>query len=445
MSSTFIFRTIFPLLLIWFSPTFAQQLVKPASEFQMSRVRLILVQGNDKTKKEIILREMKTQPGDTLITEQLAADRLRVLNLGIFNRVEFDLLPTETGAILVVTVSEMWYIFPYPIVFRNDRDWGRISVGAGLLHNNFRGRREVLDFSGWLGFNPALRLKYSNPWVLGKTKLYTKVSLFARRVRNRSFTVLDSVLNENQLGFKFTLGKRFGLFTYLDFNLGYRRMTLSPEGRGATLSASGKDQLPSLGFSFRYDSRDLFEYPHKGNFINFWATKTGIPGKTIDYFRYGADVRKYFPVGPTTLAFRGGANLSDGRIPIYDQVHFGFLTRIRGYFGERRTGENILICIAEFRFPIWPIHYYNWGTFDSLGQYGSNLRLGLSGGLFFDTGRIWFQENGSTFDGFDTGNVISGWGGGLHIFLPYNMLLRVEYGFDEGWDGQLIVDALVSF
>ncbi|MFQ5772479.1 MAG: BamA/TamA family outer membrane protein, partial [bacterium] len=325
------FRFFLPFLLQTWLSTASSQIYQPlpdsSSVKNWGKIFTILVQGNEKTKEEIILREMKLKPGDNFDAMEAERDRLRIQNLGIFNRVELDMVPTNNGVILVVTVTEMWYIFPYPIIFRNDRDWGRISVGAGLLHNNFRGRREIIDFSFWLGFNPSVRLRYTNPWILGKLKFYTSLSLFAKKVRNLSFTVQDSSVNENQIGFNWRIGKRFGHFTYFDVNFGYKQLTLSPNSPGNTLSASGKDKLPHAGLSFTYDSRDLWEYAHRGHYFKIWAQKTGWPSTVIDYFRYGADVRKFIPIGPTTLAFHGAANFSTGKIPIYDQVHFGFLTR----------------------------------------------------------------------------------------------------------------------
>lgn len=406
---------------------------------------MVIVQGNEKTQEEIIQREMALQPGETFSWEEAERDRLRIQNLGIFNRVEVDALPTQKGIIVIVTVSEMWYIFPYPIIFRNERDWGRISVGAGLLYTNFRGRREVIDFSGWLGFNPAVRLRYSNPWILGDKKLYTSVSLFAKKVRNQSFTVQDSSVNETRFGIDWRIGKRFGLHTYFDVTLGYERLSFPSEIVGITLSPSGTDHLPSVGMSFRYDNRDLWEYAHRGNYVNLWITKTGWFGNHVDYVRYGADLRKYVPLGPTTLAFRSAANLSSGTIPVYDQVHFGFLTRIRGHFRERHTGENLFIGSAEFRFPIRGITYHDWGPFQSMGRYGSNLRFGISGGLFVDTGVLWFQDEDRTQLLDDSKVTLSGWGAGLHFFLPYNFLIRTEYAFDEDWDGQFIIDAMMIF
>lgn len=411
---------------------------QPAQALSPDRIRLILLQGNEKTRDEVILREMKLQQGDKLDLEEMEKDRLRIQNLGIFNRVEIDVVPTGEGAILVVSVSEMWYIYPYPIIFRNERDWGRLSVGAGLLHMNFRGRREIIDFSGWLGFNPAVKLAYTNPWVLGNSRLYTRISLFARKVRNQSFTALDSVVNEHQYGFGWTIGKRYGLHTFADGDFGYRRVTLS-HNAGGTLSDSGKDHLPHIGFSIRNDKRDLWEYPHEGHYIALWMRKTGWFGRTVNYFRYGVDLRKYIPIGKTTLAFRTAGNFNSGTIPVYEKVHFGFVTRIRGHFSDKATGDNLAIASAEFRFPILPISYHDWGPFQSMGRYGTNLRFGISAGLFFDTGNVWFDDE------FDFDKSISGWGAGLHFFLPYNGLIRVEYGFDEDWHGQVIVDALVAF
>jgi len=402
-----------------------------------NKIILIIVQGNDKTKEDVILREMTLKLGGEFDPAELERDRLRIQNLGIFNRVEIDLVPTKRGVILVVTVSELWYIFPYPIIFRNERDWSRLSVGAGLLHNNFRGRGEVINFSFWLGFNPSAKLVYSNPWILGHLKMYTSFSVFTQKVRNQTYTVFDSSVNENQLGFNWKIGKRFGHFTYLDFNMGYRRLTLS-RGSLGTLSPSGVDRLPQFGVSFKYDTRDLWEYAHKGNYLRLWATKTGWFGKDVDYFRYGADVRKFIPVGQTTFALHTAANLSEGTLPIYDLVHFGFLTRIRGHFRQRRTGENLFIGSAEFRFPIRKITYHNLGAFKSMGPYGSNFRFGVSGSLFVDTGSLWQQDQSPK-------NFVTGWGAGLHIFLPYNNILRLEYAFDENWDGQFIIDAFMTF
>ncbi|NIR46923.1 BamA/TamA family outer membrane protein [candidate division KSB1 bacterium] len=448
-SKTFFHRVVSLFLLIWFSnasgQTF-QKLPDSTSTRQPKKILAVIVQGNEKTKEKIILREMKLKVGDQFDQLQAERDRLRIQNLGIFNRVEMDMVPTNHGVILVVTVSEMWYIFPYPIIFRNERDWDRISIGAGVLHNNFRGHREVIDFSFWLGFNPSVRLRYTNPWIFGKLKFYTSVSVFARKVRNLTFTAIDSSVNENQIGFNWRIGKRFGHFTYLDLNLGYKQLTFSEDVTGQTLSTSGKDRLPHVGFSFTYDKRDLWEYPHSGHYINIWARKTGWFGNTVDYLRYGADVRKYVPIGPTTLAFRGATNLSAGTIPVYDQVHFGFSTRIRGHFSERHSGENRLIGSAAFRFPIRKISYHDFGPFQSMGRYGSNFRFGVSGALFVDTGAVWGQNSGfGRDDTLELDDFISGWGAGLHFFLPYMNILRLEYGFNENWDGQFIVDLFAFF
>ncbi len=403
------------------------------------RILAVILQGNEKTKDEIILREMKLKVGDRFDPVEAQKDQLRIQNLGIFNRVELDVVPTRSGVILLVTVTEMWYLWPYPIVFRNERDWSRISVGAGLLHTNFRGRREIIDFSFWLLSNPSVRLNYTNPWIFGKFKFYTSVSLFARKVRNLSFRAVDSTLTENQVGFNWRIGKRFGHHLFIDATFGYQSLSFSDNFAHLTLTGDGRDNLPQLGLSLTYDKRDLWEYAHEGHYLKLWLRQTGFGG-SVNYLRYGADLRKYFPIGPTTLGFRAAANLGAGRIPVYDQVHLGFFERVRGHFNRRATGENRLVGSAEFRFPIQKIKYYDFGAFQSMGRYGSNFRFGISGALFADTGAVWFKA-----DGLRSRQFLSGWGAGLHFFLPYAIILRAEYAFDEHGDGQLIFDVNAAF
>jgi len=416
-----------------------QYLPDTTSSEDPHKILAIILQGNEKTKDEIILREMTLKVGDRFDPMVAERDRLRIQNLGIFNRVEIDMVPTSSGVILVVSVYEMWYLWPYPIIFRNERDWSRISVGAGLLHTNFRGRREIIDFSFWIFANPSIRLRYTNPWIFGKLKFYTSGSFFARKVQNLAARAADSTLTENQIGFAWRIGKRFGHFLYIDASFGYKTLSFSRNGAGLTLTGTGKDKLPQIGLSLTYDKRDLWEYAHDGYYVSLWLRKTGFGGR-VDYLRYGADLRYYQPIGPTTLGLRAAGNFSTGRIPIYDQVHLGFFERVRGHFNTRLSGENRVVGSAEFRFPIRKITYHDFGPFQSMGRYGSSFRFGVSGALFADTGAVWFQREKLTSKRF-----LSGWGAGLHFFLPYQIILRLEYAFNENWDGQVIFDVNASF
>ena len=73
------------------------------------------------------------------------------------------------------------------------------------------------------------------------------------------------------------------------------------------------------------------------------------------------------------------------------------------------------------------------------GQMLSDLRFGLGWGLFADTGVVWNQG-----EPLKVNNLLSGYGVGLHIFLPYNFIVRLESAWNESGKQQWIVDLNVD-
>lgn len=395
----------------------------------------IEIAGNEKTKSYIILREMKQKVGDRINLQKAEEDRKRIQNLGIFNRVMIIFHKTnENNIVLNVLVTEQWTIIPFPIFYINDKDWNKLTYGLGLLHTNFRGRKETLSFGFWLGYDPGFRLDYINPWIPGTHYLQTSFGCYHQSIRSKHFQ--NRKVNENHSGLFWSLGKRIGYHLSIHMIFGYKEITSSPSQYTITRSKSGKDQLPIIALNLELDYRDLIEYPHKGIYLQFFAEKIGFPSMTANYFYTGIDAKKYFPVtSKTTLAFRSCMDFSFGAIPIYDRLYLGYSKRIRGHFFEKFEGENRALFSTAFHFPILPVEHFNI----SETSYLHDLKFGMSGGLFVDSGLTWFQHKPIR------ANLIqSGWGLGLHLHLPYIDLLRVELAFDEDWNSQWIADLFVD-
>ena len=425
----------------------------------------ILISGNRHTKPQIIQREMKTQIGDTIDVATLQADQKRILNLGLFNRVELDTLHSAEGVHLLIGVTERLYLFPFPIFFINEKDWSKASYGAGVVHTNFRGRREIVALSGWAGYNPAFAVDYSNPWIFGPAQMLTRFHFAVQRNRNRSFEQLGQQVEENRIGASWSIGKRFGLFTYLNLSLGYTQLKLdSPTAaldslvQKRTLDPSGRDRLPSVGLSFAYDRRDLFEYPRSGVYMRAWGQRTGFNSEYVHFWRYGADLRGYKKLyRNVSFSARALADLSKNTIPLYERVFLGYSTRVRGHFTSRireingrlvdtnkQEGENLALASAELRFPLMPWRYFSVSDMPGIASYLQNMKFGISAGIFADYGRAWFQDPPP--DG--TRRVLPpqfGYGAGLHFHLPYINLLRVELAFDDDGRSELFTDIGVAF
>jgi len=405
-----------------------------SNKFQIATIEII---GNHKTRPDIILRELHFAENDTALFKEIVAAYKRVQSLLLFNRVKFDLVGDAQYSVLLITVYERWYIFPIPFVYRNERSWRKISYGAKLLHYNFLGRNIQLYFSAAFGYNPIFKFSYYNPWFMGNLKLFTNFNLYYGKVKSLSPQLRD--YEDTRKGFEWLVGKRFGHFTYTGLSLGYTELT-APAEIGLTLSPKGKDQLASIMFIFQYDNRDLKEYPHKGYFFNLWSKRVG-NGKLDHYYRFGSDVRSYIPMSQKiTLALRGAIDLSSGKIPSYDRVYLGYSERIRGRYYEIYEGENFAFGGMELRFPIMKIRYIDLETLPDVEQFSSNLKFGMSAGLFVNSGAVWFQN-----ESFSSNFIKSGFGAGIHFHLPYVEVFRLECGFNWQWRAEAIAEVEVAF
>ncbi len=421
-------------------------------------IEKIVIQGNKKTRPEVILRELQTRPHTTVDYQTLELDRRRLESLGLFNRVQMSLKAGTRGYILEIVVTERWYLFPFPILFFNEREISlrRLSYGAGVIHTNFRGRAELLQFYGWLGYNPSVVLDYTNPWIFGEAQMFMRLQFMVANILNKTFDIINRRVTEKQLGAGVTLGKRLSIRTSVSFSLFYQQLRLNPPVAGQTLDPKGLDRAFQFRFSYLRDYRDLSWFPTQGYYLQADVIKTGPPGgKYIDYARLFIDARKYFHLGEmTTLAFRLNVDLTRGDIPIYDRLFFGYRYRIRGHFFERYEGEHRMLFSAGFRFPIIPVRYFNLES-KALGPYGQNLRYGLSGEVFFDAGTLWFQNRKErpgvppTSGPFGMQTAPRKWlpgvGIGLNFHLPYVNILRTELAINEKRQTELIVDLAVAF
>jgi hypothetical protein len=67
---------------------------------------------------------------------------------------------------------------------------------------------------------------------------------------------------------------------------------------------------------------------------------------------------------------------------------------------------------------------------------GFNLwRFGIGAAIFADAGTAWFRETK-----FSVADLAKGYGGGIHLLLPYSTVLRLEYAWNELRRGEFIFD-----
>jgi len=402
----------------------------------------ILITGNSQTKDFVVLREMSLREGTRITQRQLEYDRNRIYSLGLFNQVEIGVMPgADSVAMLVVTVHERWYIFPYPIFGLKDRDWSKVFYGVGIVHNNFLGRNEKIYASCIFGFDPSVRLTYRNPSLSNDGSYFLIASVGYATIRNRSLVAQtgNSNFDERHVSAGMTIGRRLGLTHNLWLSASYEVVQVSDYQPGRTITLDGNDRFPIAGVGYAYDTRDLFEYPSTGTLAQVTMTKYGIPGNAIDFVRYATDLREYVSV-TSKIVIQGrlfGDIVAAGPTPSYNRVYFGYGERIRGHFTEVIEGEHLAGASLETHYSVFPAHYFKVGF---LPEQFSVWRFGISAAAFADAGTAWFRGQPFALDSFT-----KGYGFGLHFLLPYSAVIRIEYAWNEARRGEFIFDLGAAF
>lgn len=397
--------------------------------------------GNDVTDSDIILREMTLHKGDAITPEAIAESKSRIYNLGLFNSVSITYPPMDS-TVLIVEVTERWYLWPVPLFGIVDKDWSHWYYGLGVQHWNVAGRAERIFAGGVLGYNPWASAAYSNPWVLGPAQLFTNTEVKFQRYENKNILTRGSVphFDENHFTFDQTIGKRLDRYRNVWAFFGFQYVHVTDPSTMLTVSPTGIDRSLYFGIGASHDTRDYKDYTMKGVNSAVSIEKRGFGVGEVDYLSYRADLRVYQPVfGGTSLCARVFTRVVSGpAIPAYDNVFFGFGERIRGHFKERLEGQDILGASLEWRIPILSPRQMLF-SFVPVKQF-RNWRFGVYGALFADAGNVWYKHQSPKLSASP-----SGYGVGVHFLLPYGFVFRLEYALNELGRGQFIYDVTASF
>ncbi|MER3522985.1 MAG: hypothetical protein C4326_02685 [Ignavibacteria bacterium] len=431
-------------LFVWVTHAAAQPDSARRSEpVSFGVIDTVLVLGNEKTKESVILREMTLRPGVEATAEAIEFDRNRIYSIGLFTRVDISVVPFSGKNMLIVDVSERWYIIPLPLFGFRDGDPKKVYYGAGVLHNNFRGLNQKLFGSIVLGYDPSLAFQFSDPWIDREHDLFFSGALSYFRVRNRSTTTVLNAPNFDELHYDInaTLGKRLSLYNTIAVNVGFQIVDVTEFRPGRTVNPSGSDKFLYGTLSVAHDSRDLRDYSSSGTFASAYVTKYGFGETILSFTRVGADVRRFTPLPfNLTLATRAFASfVSGGTVPTFARSYFGYGERIRGFFKTIFEGENIAGASVELRFPLLKPRIIHFTALDIPPEF-SIWRFGISLELFADAGTTWFRGENVSFD-----SIASGYGGGIVFLLPYDVVLRTEYAWNRFGKGQVILVLRSSF
>ena len=419
------------------------------NEMSPVHIRHINIVGNDKTKENVIRRELRIFPGDLFSRTALMRSQREVMILNYFANVVPDVMPYDDDEIdLVFEVEEKNTGTATASAGYSERD-GFIGT-VGLQFPNFRGNGQQVSFNFQRAYSyEALSVSFVEPWLFDTPNLLG-VSLFDQdRSQGRSSSYLNygssysTPYDVHTTGGSVTFGRRFqwpdnyfrGRWTFraaidrYDLDKVYYQSIFDRVNPAHLEQTSGI----SLNQTISRDSRNAPEFPTNGSVLTLNSVLSGgLLGGNESFFKQKASLEWYTPIWKDKLAmrnyFEGGIleelESDSTHIIPYDEYFFmggaGLIygSALRGY-AERSVGtlegDAYFGGMASFKY-----------TLEMRFLLSPNPMMYLIG----------FAEAGNVWDSFDSSSLFdlkrsAGFGGRV-IMPPLGMLgIDIGWGFDN--------------
>jgi outer membrane protein insertion porin family len=401
-------------------------------EGERTSVRAVEVQGNTKTRLNVIARELALGPGEVFDLARMRVSEARLRSTQFFEEVRLAPVPTAVPgqSDLRITVKE--------------GNTGSVSFGAGYS--------TVEQLVGFVEYAEG-NFDYTNPegWYRGGgQKLRLRVS-----VGNLSNTIEHSfeepALWDRDLAVGYTVERRFVGYQSANFSVltqgvgvyARRRVFGNVEGRIAydlrrkgvnnvttqaptdvQLEAGSARTISSATASLVYDTRDEYNFPTRGARLA-WTEELagGALGGGVDYLKSELRGGKWFLLSPTaeqTLAIVGRVGAltgTGGTLPFYERFFLGGAYDMRG-FDFNDVGSAGTYDQTNGPQPMGGLTY-GYLTAEYTIKAADNLRFAA----FYDYGLVNRGESD-----FSLSQANSNWGLGMRILLG-GAVMRLDFGF----------------
>lgn len=379
-------------------------------------VREIRIEGNKKTREDVIRRALKTQVGYVYTEENAEKDLTWVMRLGSLTEVSFDTEPVEDGIALICKVNELTPWMP-SVSLKITQENG-VEIGPAFSSYNLFGTAARMNAFVRFGGATNFGVKYADPQIPTRNWLYGYKISYEHNERPNELLHFQETSDEVFV----EIGQPAGDF--MRAGLRFRYLGLTADRDSMTLSPDNRDQIPSLSFYVRQDSRNGI-YPTDGWYLELEAGKYGIFGGDGDFWRLDVDVRRYRAlsfIGPRhSVALSFFTTLMSGEvgktIPPHQAFFVGGTNSVRGWALGSRVGQNQWLNTAEYWFRLmdrkrWKAWFIKWS-------------MGFQIGVFGDLGTAW-----SDYEDLES-NMIAGGGVGFRLTLPLVTLLRFDLAYGE--------------
>ncbi len=441
-------------------------------EGEQARIRNVSVSGNSKTNDYVVLRELRTKPGELFSRADIIRSQRELSILGFFDPESMNVIPTPDPASATVDIEYVVEERPNDqLTLQGGAGGGLVILTLGVQFNNFS-TKNLFKPKQWNGPLPsgdgqklgvnintngrqyqAFDISFTEPWLGGKKPISLTVGGFYSIFTDGSARARENPNSQyfERLGGSVQLGKRLtwpdNYFTLIS-EASFQQFRLQNFGN-QFIFGTGLAYNAFLRFKLIRSSINDNIFPNEGSEISFSAQITPPYSlfSTRDYSTLN-DQERYrwleYHKWKFTAAFY---NKLVEKFVLYTRIGFGAIGLYnrdigpapfeRFYLGGDPFGANGAVNGLDSR-EIISLRGYGAANLSPrsgatlINKYTMELRYPFStnpnatfyGLAFAEAGNSWLD-----FDGYNPLQIYKSTGLGVRIFLPMFGLLGVDWGY----------------
>ena len=349
-------------------------------------IRRALVEGNDKTRDNVILRELRITDGDMFEGKKLRRSAERLNRLQYFEAVSTELVPTDhedevdlkvkvkeknTGALIGGIGYSTYYEF---------------GVSGTIMERNLFGKGYQTSFMAlFSGRRTAYQWSFTNPRY-NDTNL--SVGYDAYNIRDE-YTDFSKNTIGNTVRFAYPIGEytTVGWGYRLDF---YKLYDVEDDAADIIHEREGDNVSSVVHGRITRDTTDSKENPTRGNITKiFTEYGGGVLMGDDNFFKPTVQTEQYYQWRPNHVLHgrvRGGVVLetkNDEEVPVFERFYIGGIDSIRGYSskdisprdkdsGDRIGGDRMAFANMEYIWVFEPDLGLALGPFFAVGFHADS-------------------------------------------------------------------------
>ncbi len=315
--------------------------------------------------------------------------------------------------------------------------------------NNFRGRKEKIQFSYHAGFFNRFSINYHGFYLDKKRKhsisalvnLFTQNSVPYGTQNNKQVSVKteDKVMDNKVISLIYSYRSQVKTLHHFNFSYEYNAISdtvvfFNPEFLGIQ---NMERSIFTLRYNFSFDTRDSRAYPTKG--ISFVAGFKQFGLGILEHKTFSTNISSNIVVhNQISKSFYTSFSMGVSYLYTNDYSFFpyhglGYGEFIRGYEHYVVDGQLATIAKSMIRYQLLSdkIIHLNFWPIRKLHQF-NKVPIAIYTSIYFDSGYVYDQTQYSIVNNNSLVNkIMFGYGVGIDFVTYYDKVFRLDYSFNK--------------